>query len=397
MGLGVTVPHPPGRRSLEVSITIGELGEFGLIAALAARMPEAPDAIVGNGDDAAVLPVPDGTVVASTDLLVEGRHFRRDWSQPADVGVKAAAQNLADIAAMGAVPTALLVGLAAPPDVPATWALDLAGGLAAEAARAGAHVAGGDTSSADQIVIAVTALGTMAGRTPVTRSGARPTDIVAVTGRLGWSAAGLALLTAGLPTPSGPGASSSPGAPPDPGAPSGSGASSSSSTPSGPEAPSGPGTPSGPSGLAAVLAAHRRPQPPYPAGPRAAVLGATAMIDISDGLLADLGHLAESSGVLIDVDTTRLPLAAELTAAAQALGLESPGVAESRPGEHDLAAPGALAWVLTGGEDHALAATFPLNTVIPADWIVIGQVYDGRGVRVDGKNYLGNPGWQHFA
>lgn len=394
MSLGVTLPHRPDRRSLEVSITIGELGEFGLIAALAARMPEAPDAIVGNGDDAAVLPVPDGRVVASTDLLVEGRHFRRDWSQPADVGVKAAAQNLADIAAMGAVPTALLVGLAAPPDVPAAWALDLAGGLAGEAARAGAHVAGGDMSGADQIVVAVTALGTMAGRTPVTRSGARPTDVVAVTGRLGWSAAGLALLTAGLATPS------SSGVPSAPGVPSGPGAATDPGILSGPNAPAGPSAPG--SALAAVLAAHRRPQPPYPAGPQAAALGATAMIDISDGLLADLGHLAESSGVLIDVDTARLPLAAELTATAQALGLNSPGLGSPGAGESPsaapgVAAPGPLAWVLTGGEDHALAATFPVNTVIPADWIEIGQVYAGRGVRVDGKNYLGTPGWRHFA
>src|SRR5579859_5302767 len=116
-----TVSHGPVmRRSQEAAIsaesgTIGELGEFGLIAAVAARMPQPPGAVVGIGDDAAVLRLPDSQVVATTDLLVEGVHFRRDWSAPADVGVKAAARNLADLAAMGAVPQALLVGLAAPP------------------------------------------------------------------------------------------------------------------------------------------------------------------------------------------------------------------------------------------------------------------------------------------
>src|SRR5580700_5726003 len=111
-------------------------------------LPPDPSAVVGIGDDAAVLPVPDGRVVASTDLLVEGRHFRRDWSGPTDIGGKAAAQNLADIAAMGAVPTALLVGLAAPSDLPVAWAEDLAAGLAQECARGGASVAGGDISAA---------------------------------------------------------------------------------------------------------------------------------------------------------------------------------------------------------------------------------------------------------
>ena len=179
-------------------MTIGELGEFGLIDAIAARMPASPSAIVGIGDDAAVLRVPDRRIVATTDLLVQGRHFRTDWSGPADIGAKAAAQNLADIAAMGAVPEALLVGLAAPSGLPVAWATDLASGLAAEASRAGAYVTGGDVSEAGLIMLAVTAIGTMAGREPVTRSGARPADVVALAGRLGHAAAGLALLQAGL-------------------------------------------------------------------------------------------------------------------------------------------------------------------------------------------------------
>ena len=102
---------------------------------------------MGIGDDAAVLPAPDGRVVASTDLLVEDRHFRREWSSAREIGGKAAAQNMADIAAMGAVPTALLVGLAAPGDLPVAWAQDMAAGMAEECARAGATVAGGDLSA----------------------------------------------------------------------------------------------------------------------------------------------------------------------------------------------------------------------------------------------------------
>jgi thiamine-monophosphate kinase len=320
----------PAARSLEAGITIGELGEFGLIAAIAARMPPAPDAIVGIGDDAAVLRVRDPRIVATTDLLVETRHFRTDWSGPADIGGKAAARNMADVAAMGAVPTALLVGLAAPSGLPVAWAEDLASGLAEEATRAGAHVVGGDVSESSLIMLAVTAIGSMAGRDPVTRSGARPSDVVAAAGRLGHSAAGLALLQAGRTEP------------------------------------------------ADAVQAHRRPRPPYRAGPEAAALGATAMIDVSDGLLADLGHIAAASGVLIDIETARLDLAGPLLAAAQALG-RSP-----------------LDWVLSGGEDHALAATFPPDANLPPHWVVIGHVHEGRGVRVDGANYRGQFGWQHF-
>lgn len=160
-------------------------------------LPPDEAAVVGVGDDAAVLPAPDGRVVASTDLLIEGRHFRRDWSPALDIGIKAAAQNLADIAAMGAQPRALLFGLAVPGELPAAWVLDVARGLVAECERAGATVAGGDVTSADTVMLAITALGSLAGRAPVTRAGARPGDRLAVSGRLGWSAAGLALIESG--------------------------------------------------------------------------------------------------------------------------------------------------------------------------------------------------------
>jgi thiamine-monophosphate kinase len=269
-------------------------------------------------------------------LLVEGRHFRRDWSGPADIGVKAAAQNLADVAAMGAVPTALLVGLAAPGDLAADWALDLMRGLVAEAQRGGATIAGGDVSSADTVMLGITALGDLQGRPPVTRSGARPGDLLAVAGRPGRSAAGLALLSAGRAD--------------------------------------GPLS----AELADLVAAHRRPRPAYPAGPQAARLGATAMIDTSDGLVQDVGHVAAASGVSIDIDTARLPDPGPLRAAAATLSADW------------------LDWALDGGEDHALVATFPAGTVLPEGWTAIGSAGHGTGVRVNSRPRPRIGGWNHF-
>ncbi|MFI0450491.1 thiamine-phosphate kinase [Actinomadura sp. 6N118] len=241
--------------------TIGALGEFGLIARLTRRLPQGPAVALGPGDDAAVVRAPDGRVVATTDLLVEGRHFRLDWSGPYDIGRKAASQNLADVVAMGARPTALLIGLALPADTSVEWAERLYDGLADECARTGASVAGGDVVGASEITIAVTALGDLGGEVPLTRSGAQPGEIVAVRGRIGYSSAGLDLLSAGLDGP------------------------------------------------AELMEAHRRPQPPYEAGQEARALGATALMDVSDGLLQDLGHIATASGVRIEVESAAVPVA----------------------------------------------------------------------------------------
>ena len=353
-----------GRRLREAFITVADLGEFGLIAAIRALLQPSGDDIVGNGDDAAVVRVPDGRVVATTDLLVEGRHFRRDWSSAFDIGCKAAAQNLADVAAMGASPTALLVGFATPGDLAVAWAEDLARGIAEECARAGAHVVGGDVSSADSIMIAITALGDLGGREPVTRGGARPGDRLAVAGPLGRSAAGLALLEAGL-AETGPGAAGLAGAGLAGAGLAGAGL-------------AGAGDRGESARLAGLVASHRRPRPPYPCGPEAADLGATSMIDISDGLLADLSHVADASGVLIDVQTGRLPVDPALQVAAEALKADW------------------LRWILAGGEDHALAATFPPGTGLPGHWSVIGTVGEGHGVTVDSRPDEGRGGWEHF-
>jgi thiamine-monophosphate kinase len=319
---------------------------------LRAWLPPGPRTLVGIGDDAAVLATPDGRVVATTDFLIEGRHFRRDWSSPVDIGHKAAARSLADVAAMGARPAGLLVALAAPADVAVSWLRSLADGLAEECARAGASVIGGDTARADTVILAVTGLGDLAGRVPVLRSGARPGDVVAVAGPLGHAAAGLALLVAGRRAPE------------------------------------------------ALVRAQLRPAPPYDAGPAAAVLGATAMIDISDGLLADLGHIAAASKVRVDVRSAALadPLLADLITT----GGITPGTATVQPPE--------LTWILTGGEDHSLAATFPPDVPLQPPWRRIGTVLPPADlpaadlpeappsayVLVDGRPYSGSAGWDHF-
>jgi len=342
-----------------VGETLREVGEFGLIDRVARQAVQARGVLLGPGDDAAVVAAPDGRVVASMDLLLEGRHFRLDWSQAYQVGRKAAAQNLADIAAMGAVPTALLVGLAAPGSLPVAWARDLAAGLADECALVGVSVAGGDTTRAERIVIAVTALGSLEGRAPVTRAGAHPGDKVAIAGELGWSACGYELLVRGL------GAGESDAGESD-------------------AVESGVGE-AGAAGLAKALARHRAPEPPYGQGLAAAVAGATAMIDVSDGLLADLGHIADESDVVIDLDAGAFAVPEELRALGERFGIDP------------------LSWVLTGGEDHALAACYPDAVDVPQGWTVVGTVQKRSAdlsaprVTVAGAAWAGPQGWDHFA
>jgi len=308
--------------------TLADLGEFGLVAALAERFTQGENVILGPGDDAAVVAVPDGRVVVSTDVLVDGRHFRRDWADAVDIGRRAAAANLSDINAMGGHATALTVGLAAPSDLPVAWALGLAEGIAAEADLVGASVVGGDLTAADQVVVAVTVMGSVDGE-PVRRTGARPGDVVAIAGRQGWAAAGLAVLGRGFRSPR------------------------------------------------VLVEAYRRPEPPYAAGAQALRAGATSMIDISDGLLADIGHLAAASAVAVDVRAGAFEIPEPLQAVGAALGADP------------------LRFILGGGDDHALVATFAPGSV-PTGWREIGTVGIGSGVTVDGGEYDGPRGHTHF-
>ena len=176
---------------------VADLGEAGILARITPLLPSGRDVLVGPGDDCAVLAAPDGRYCVSTDVLVEGRHFRTDWSSGFDVGARAAAQNLADIAAMGARPVALVACLVLPGATPVDWVVDLARGMALRCREAGAAIVGGDLSAGEGLVVAVTVHGDLRGRAPVLRSGARAGEALVLAGTPGRSAAGLALLEAG--------------------------------------------------------------------------------------------------------------------------------------------------------------------------------------------------------
>lgn len=305
--------------------------EFELIDSITSHFAQHRGVLLGPGDDAAVLAAPDGRVAVSTDMLVENVHFRTAWTTPHELGRRAAAQNFADIAAMGGVPTALLVAVGAPSDTEPGWFDEVAAGLATECAVVGASVIGGDLAHADRIIVAVTVLGDLHGRAPVTRSGAQVGDVVAIAGRLGWSAAGLLSHQRGIEV--------------DP----------------------------------ELRAAYRVPTPPYDAGVAAAVAGATSMIDVSDGLVADAAHIADASGVTIALEAPALPADEAVLLAGTTLGVP------------------VLELLLGGGEDHALLATFAPNTPIPGAFRTIGHVQErSDAVLVNGRPYTGPRGWTHF-
>jgi thiamine-monophosphate kinase len=319
-----------GEKRSNPTESLADLGEFAVIDRLVSGREQPAAVALGPGDDAAVVGSPDGRTVVSTDMLVEGRHFRRDWSAPHDIGRKAIAANAADIEAMGAVPTAFVVAFGAPADTAAADAVALSDGMWCEARTVGAGIAGGDLVSAPQWVVAVTALGDLAGRAPVTLSGARPGDIVAIVGEPGRSAAGYTLLRNDSPA------------------------------------------------FEELRLRHLVPAVPYGQGRVAADAGATSMTDVSDGLLADLGHIATASGVGVEVSRDGFGADRDaLQAAADALGLD-PWV-----------------WILTGGEDHALVATFP--GAPPSGWRTIGRVVAGEpAVLVDGRAWHGDAGWRSY-
>jgi thiamine-monophosphate kinase len=309
--------------------TVSEIGEFALIQAIGERLRSDvnADVLVGLGDDSAVTK-PDGKpLVSCVDVLVQGVHFRTDWSSAHDIGRKSVAANLADIFAMGGQPKSLLIGLAVPADTKVSWVLELAEGIKAEADLVGAQVIGGDVVRSEQIMISITALGSLAAPAPVTRSGAQVGDVLAVAGRLGYAHAGLLMLSRGFRSPK------------------------------------------------AIVSAHRVPEPPYELAQLAHK--ATSMIDISDGLLSDVGHIAQASAVAINIDSEKLIVTEELQAMASAFNGD------------------AMDWILQGGEDHAFVATFSDLAQVPEGWVVIGSVVGGSGVTVNGE-VVAQTGWDHF-
>jgi thiamine-monophosphate kinase len=267
-------------------------------------------------------------------MLVEGQHFKRDWSSARDIGHRAAAANLADIVATGATPTALLIGLAIPGTTQVDWLIELVDGICEEAALVNAAVVGGDTTKSESLTISITALGNISdaglSQAPLKRSGAEPGNLVIMAGRLGWAEAGLSALRRGFKSPK------------------------------------------------IVCDAHRRPKVPYFAGTIAKDF-VSSMIDVSDGLLQDLGHIAKASEVHIDLKTAALIPEQEILDVAAALNVDP------------------MIWVMTGGDDHAFVATLPRSRQIPDGFKVIGEVFEGSAqVTIDGKHFLGPKGHDHF-
>jgi thiamine-monophosphate kinase len=308
---------------------LGELGESEALAQIIPLLPPAPSATLGPGDDSAILSTPDSRVVISTDMMIEGPDFRWDWSSPEQVGWKAIASNAADIAAMGATPTAFQISVAAPETTRIGVLLGIARGVsnAIGALAPAAGVSGGDLSRAPVVTLSVTVLGDLGGRSPVTRSGAKPGDVLAVAGELGLSHRGLVALR---------------------------------------EADGDLEAIAELKASDGAVAHHLAPHPPIHLGVVANDAGATAMMDISDGLWMDATRMARSSGVMIEL-TPDYPW--------------------------DEAS-------LMGGEDHGLLATFPAGATLPDGFVVIGAIREATGapgVVLEGVD-LGSQqgGWDPF-
>lgn len=322
----------PGPRLTE-GTSLRHLDEEEILARVLPFFGRSESVVVPPGDDAAVLRTSEQTI-ATTDAVVLGRDWLDEWSSGADIGHKVIAMNLADVAAMGGRPTGVLLTLVVDPDVSIEWVTDLTSGIAEACSEADVAVLGGDLSSAPAgvVMVSVTALGNLVAG-PVLRSGARAGDHVAVAGSLGLSDAGLRLLRKGRPELD-----------------------------------------------AEAVAIHRRPRPPLEQGVAAVESGATAMLDVSDGLLRDGGRIARASGVILDLDPTALD--DDIDRLAHSIGREA-----------------ARESVLAGGEEHSLLATFPPGCV-PAGWRLIGVV---RGVAAgEGPDILVGglheslTGWDHF-
>jgi thiamine-monophosphate kinase len=427
--------------------TLAQVGEVETLRRIFPRLPHASAELLGPGDDAAVLAAPDGRYVVTTDMMIHGPDFRAAWSTAHDLGWKAAMTNLADVAAMGARPTALVVAIAAPLDTPVEVLLGIADGLrdACAAAAPGCGVAGGDLSVSATLTLAVTAFGDLEGRPPVTRAGARPGDTVAVSGTLGRAGAGIWLLfrdavvrhppiaaSADRARASAPDAGD--GAPPtgagDRGsyAAGGDGAAAGARTAAADAGDGAPPTGAGDRGsyaaggdggvvgvrtaaadagdgggaravgepdavLGAVLRrehpdlveAQLAPVSPIASGIAAALGGATAMLDVSDGLVLDARRIAQASGAVIRFD------AAAIAREARSL-LDLDAIV----GDH------AADFVLAGGEDHALLATFPPGVALPEGFRAIGEVAavpeaGAPDVLIGDRPYDDRAGWDPYA
>lgn len=325
------------------SITIFELGENESLRRATRHLKPGEYAVVGSGDDAAVISS-NGDFVVTTDTMIENHDFKTQWSTGFDLGWKAAATNLADVAAMGAKPTALVVALVVSKQTKIDWLEDFARGLqsACDELAPGCGVVGGDLALGETITIAVTAHGQLEGRTPVLRSGAQNGDVVAIAGTLGRAAAGLAMLQnsdLGLKDVY-------------------------------PE----------------ITAVQLKPNPPIALGVLASLAGATSMLDVSDSLAKDCNRIAVASDVTISLRSNALlGYYAVLEQVAQSITARGASASE-------------IDWVLFGGEDHALLATFPKDAKLPAGFKVIGEVTASGGAKVFLDDAILEPkGWDSVS
>ncbi len=328
---------------------VTEPGEFGLLELLSVRKRDLRPGWVGPGDDAAVIPSFDAPMVVSADLLAEDVHFRRATIDPTDLGYKTIAVNVSDIAAMGARPAACTITITLPPDTDVEWAKAFYAGLREAEEEFGCPLMGGDTSSGSSIVISIAIIGVAGRRGPVLRSTAMPEQDVWVTGRTGESAAGLAALEKGF-------------------------------------------THNDPL-LAPLIARHVRPTPRVGMGMELARRGqATAMIDVSDGIMRDARNLAAESGVGVRIEAARVGISNDLKAGAAALGLDPLALALGGGEDYELLFTAALSY------RHALGETAGLMGV---ELTRIGTTTSGSGVVVvdaDGRELDDVPqGFQHFS
>lgn len=340
-------PAIPGK-----ALGLAEIGEFGFIESIRPSCLVRPDnVLVPIGDDAAVFRVPHGRVsLLSTDLLLEGVHFLRHAAPPADLGHKALAVNLSDIAAMGGVPADAFVSLGVPSDISLEFLREFYRGMTDLARRFGVNILGGDTTTSRAgLVINVAITGTAGENQFLRRDGAKAGDLLAVTGPLGDSRAGLHYILNGLP-------------------------------PDTDEARH-------------VYTAHVRPMPHVDEGRFLVGDGVRAGLDVSDGLAGDLGHVAKASGVGLRLFAARIPLSLELRAVCARLGQDP------------------LTWALSGGEDYVLACALPAATALETATAfaarfgrplhLIGETTADPSVREltwpDGRSLpLGTGGWDHF-
>ena len=314
--------------------TLANLGESESLRRTIGRLIQGEYTLVGPGDDAAVVRAPDGKYVVTTDTMIANHDFKLEWSTGFDLGYKAIATNVSDVAAMGARPTALVVAIALPSTTNIAWLEAFADGLNAAITELapGAEVVGGDIANSELVFVSVTAHGDLDGREPVLRSGAKVGDVLAVAGTLGRAAAGLALLQSDTDAKS---------------------------------------------AFDDLVAIQLRPQPPVASGVAASLAGATSMLDISDGLARDAHRIAKASGVTIQINSKDLQ------------GFEA-GVEQAAM----RLAVSASDWVRFGGEDHSLLATFPEGVVIPREFKPIGRVVEQTDhlVTLDGIELQQN-GW----